>query len=100
MKAKKIGIIENPALSYLTEPEVPNAPELEERQRKFESPAYAEQKNPPRYVPPRSTEARSKRLQCLIQPSLFSKIKTIAGRRGVSVNDLIHSTLEELAERE
>jgi predicted HicB family RNase H-like nuclease len=45
-------------------------------------------------------EARSKRLQCLIQPSLYERVKEIASQRGVSLNDLIHTTLETLAESE
>jgi hypothetical protein len=48
----------------------------------------------------KQVEARSKRLQCLIQPSLYEKIRVMAGRRGVSLNDLIHTTLEALAESE
>jgi hypothetical protein len=45
-------------------------------------------------------EARSKRLQCLMQPSLYNKVKALASRRGISLNDLIHTTLETLVESE
>jgi predicted DNA binding CopG/RHH family protein len=45
-------------------------------------------------------EARNKRIQCLMQPSLYDKVKALASRRGISLNDLIHTTLETLVERE
>jgi predicted DNA binding CopG/RHH family protein len=39
-------------------------------------------------------EARSKRIQCLLQPSLYSRIKKKATSQEMSVNDYIHSVLE------
>lgn len=41
-------------------------------------------------------EARSKRMQILLQPSLFDKIQQKAESEGTSVNSLIHETLEGL----
>jgi hypothetical protein len=46
-------------------------------------------------VNPLYIEKKSKRLQLLIQPSLYSKIKARADREGRSVNELIHSILED-----
>lgn len=43
-----------------------------------------------------SREARSRRLQILLQPSLHKKLIRIAEDRGDSLNNLIHKTLEEL----
>ena len=40
-------------------------------------------------------ETRSKRLQLLIQPSLYDKLKTIAIVKGISINELIHNALDE-----
>ena len=40
-------------------------------------------------------ETKSKRLQLLIQPSLLDKLKRKAKAEGRSVNDLVHSILEE-----
>lgn len=40
-------------------------------------------------------ETKSKRLQLLMQPSLHLKLKTIASKQAISVNDLIHSILDE-----
>jgi predicted DNA binding CopG/RHH family protein len=39
-------------------------------------------------------ETKSRRLNLLVQPSVFNKIKAAAQRRGVSMNEFIHSLLE------
>lgn len=46
-------------------------------------------------VNPLYIEKRSKRLQLLVQPSLYDKVKTQAETEGCSVNDYIHRVLEE-----
>ena len=46
-------------------------------------------------VNPLYIEKRSKRLQLLVQPSLYDKVKTQAKTEGCSVNDYIHRVLEE-----
>ena len=46
-------------------------------------------------VNPFYIEKRSKRLQLLVQPSLLDKLKGKAKAEGRSVNDLVHSILEE-----
>jgi hypothetical protein len=42
----------------------------------------------------RFVETKSKRLNLLVQPSIYAKIKAVAERRGESVNEFIHSLLE------
>jgi predicted DNA binding CopG/RHH family protein len=42
----------------------------------------------------RYIETKSKRLNLLVQPSVFEKVKNTANKRGVSVNEFIHSLLE------
>lgn len=42
----------------------------------------------------RYVETKSKRLNLLVQPSIYAKIKAAADQRGESVNELIHSLLE------
>jgi len=39
-------------------------------------------------------EKKSRRLQLLLQPSLYEQIRAMASSQGVSVNELIHSILE------
>ena len=46
-------------------------------------------------VNPLYIEKRSKRLQLLVQPSLYDKVKAHAETEGCSVNDYIHRVLEE-----
>lgn len=51
-------------------------------------------------VNPLYIEKRSKRLQMLIQPSLYDKLKSKADREGYSVNDTLHKILEEALREE
>lgn len=46
-------------------------------------------------VNPLYVETKSRRLQLLVQPSLYEKMKTRATAEGFSVNELVHSILEE-----
>jgi len=43
-------------------------------------------------------ETKSRRLQLLLQPSLYEKIKAKADEESVSVNALVHSLLKEALE--
>lgn len=45
-------------------------------------------------------ETRSKRVQLLVQPSLLKKLKAKAKREGRSLNDLVHSVLEDAVKGE
>ena len=40
-------------------------------------------------------EAKSKRVNLLMQPSLHEKIKEAAKKEGLSFNEYVHKTLEE-----
>lgn len=70
----------NPALQFITAPEesvkTTDAPE-----------GY---KANPLYV-----ETKSRRLQLLVQPSLYERIKGRADAEGLSVNELVHTILED-----
>lgn len=48
---------------------------------------------------PATIETKSRRLQLLMQPSLYRNLKAIAEHKGISVNELVHSALDEYAER-
>ncbi len=85
--AKKKTFIEedNPALQFIStpkpaEPKKPRAADLPPEGYKFN----------PMYV-----ETKSRRLQLVLQPSLYEKVKATATAKGVSVNDYIHKLLEE-----
>ena len=71
----------NPAMSFISSP-------VEEQ------PTLA--KPPEGYkLNPLYLETKSRRLQLLIQPSLHNKIKARADREGKSINELVHSILED-----
>ena len=50
------------------------------------------------YIDPRYREARSARLQLLVQPSLKAKLKKKAKKEHKSINDLAHGILEKALE--
>ena len=85
MKKSFIDNIENPAEMFITQ-----ATETDTERRKRPPQGY---KFNPEYI-----ETRSKRVQLLMQPSLYKKLKARAKREKRSVNDLIHSILEGIVE--
>ena len=77
----------NPAMQFISTP----AEETAEREI-----APRTEDAPEGYkVNPLYIEKRSKRLQLLVQPSLYDKVKAQAETEGCSVNDYIHRVLEE-----
>lgn len=44
---------------------------------------------------PEYIETRSKRVQLLVQPSLYAEVQAISTQLGISVNDFIHRALKE-----
>ena len=92
---------ENPALMFISQPEPEAAPEKKTRtprkatSRTETSPLQAETIIPAaRPTPPRK-EFKSRRLQLLIQPSLYEAIKDRAEAEGLSVNEEIHNLLRQ-----
>ena len=58
--------------------------------------ATREEKIPDGYkLNPEYIEKRTRRVQIILQPSIYKAAKKIADKRKVSFNDLIHSLLEE-----
>lgn len=86
----------NPAMSFISQESIDRAegetPTTEETTAKAKRPAKAPEgyKLNPLYI-----ETKSERLQLLVQPSLKAKLKEKAKQEGTSVNDLVHSILEE-----
>ncbi|MEE3451603.1 MAG: hypothetical protein VZR27_13100 [Acutalibacteraceae bacterium] len=85
MKKSFIDSIENPAEVFISAPTAAK-PQGEQPPQGF--------KPNPEYI-----ETRSKRVQLLMQPSLYKQLKARAKREKRSLNDLVHSILEENAER-
>lgn len=72
----------NPALQFITTPESQDGPPE----------GY---KMNPLYI-----EKKTRRVQMLMQPSLYSKIKARADQEGRSFNQMVHSMLEAETEKE
>ena len=97
MAQKKKSFIDNPALQFISTAETETKPP-EEKTIAMPQPTG---KPPEGYkVNPLYIETKSKRLQLLVQPSLLDKLKGKAKAEGRSVNDLVHSILEEALKRE
>lgn len=96
---------ENPALMFISQAEEPQAAPEEtrvtrKRTRKAEAsplqaaPEIRAAATSGRPVPPRK-EYKSRRLQLLIQPSLYEEIRDRAEAEGLSVNEEIHNLLRQ-----
>ena len=83
----------------MAEPTPPPAPAPASTQEAPEATATLSPAPPPRALPKFGEDAKSRRLQLLMQPRLHDALKVEAGRQGRSVNDLIHGILEEYVRR-
>ena len=101
---------ENPALMFITPAEEPQAPapaepkqtrnRITRKSKAEDSPLQAAPEiraaatSGARTTPPRK-EYKSRRLQLLIQPSLYEEIRDRAEAEGLSVNEEIHNLLRQ-----
>lgn len=93
MAKKKTFIADNPALQFISTAEEP-AEDLEAARRK---PAEA----PKGYkLNPMFIEVKNRRLQLVLQPSLYDKVKSGAKAAGLSVNEYVHRILEDATREE
>ena len=76
----------NPAMQFITPQEEP--------EKATETPAKTTDAPEGYKVNPLYIETKSRRLQLLVQPSLYERIKEKADAQGQSVNELIHTILE------
>lgn len=76
--------LKNPAMSFISnpEPETPAEPKQET--------APSGYKKNPMYV-----ETKSRRVQLLMQPGLYEKVRARASGEGKSFNDYVHALLEK-----
>lgn len=89
---------DNPALQFISAAESGEA-----RQEERES---IPQKNPTRKLPsgykfnPLYVETKSRRLQLILQPSLYERVKAGAIAAGLSVNEYVHQILSNATREE
>lgn len=83
--AKKSFNIENPAEQFISKPIAHT-----------EQPVEASEEAPKGYkLNPKYIEKKDRRLQLLLQPSVYDAIKAKAESNGQSVNNFIHELLEK-----
>lgn len=86
---KKRATTESPAMMFITQPEELTPPAAETRTPSA-SPLQAER--PMRA--PQGREAKTRRLQLLLTPSLYESVKERAEAEGLSVNETISELLQ------
>lgn len=88
---------DNPALRFIS-----TAEETEEREQTAEAvPVPVPSKAPPGYKPnPLYVEIKSRRLQLVLKPSLYDRVKAGAKASGLSVNEYCHQILDEATREE
>lgn len=98
---------DNPALQFISGAADPEEPETEKDTGAAPTVNAAEDLEdlrrhaPEGYkVDPRLIEKRTHRLQVVLQPSLYKKVKAAAKAKKVSVNDYIHRLLEQAVKEE
>lgn len=82
----------NPSMNFISQMSITKADQQEATPQR--TPAGT--KAPEGYkVNPEYIEKKTKRVQLLIQPSLYSEAKTLSEELGISLNDLIHRAIHE-----
>ena len=95
--AQKKSFKDNPALQFISMPQT----QIEEKHIEEKKPeADTTEESVPMKLNPLYIETKSRRLQLLVQPSLHKKLKLHSTTLGISVNELVHSVLENYLERE
>ena len=92
---------ENPALSFITAPE-PKEP-TEQVQESVEVAVTAKTPNTPPAgykMNPMYVETKSRRLQLVLQPSLYERVKKAAQKESKSVNEYVHHILDQATPKE
>jgi len=89
---------DNPALQFISTVEPETMPE--KRELSIAQPKPAE-KPPEGYKRnPLFVETKSRRLQLVLQPSLYERVKTGAVAAGLSVNEYVHQILDNATREE
>jgi hypothetical protein len=90
--ATKKSFKTNPALSFISQESIDKV----EQPESSPSTAPARKKAPAGYKPnPEFIETKSKRVQILVQPSLYRDAKALSSELGISLNDFIHRAIQE-----
>ena len=91
----------NPALNFISEESIKAVEEAETSEKRPEEEAGKDLplKAPKGYkVNPMYIETKTKRMQLVVQPSLYDRIKEASKKAGLSVNEYCHRVLNEATE--
>lgn len=95
MSAQKKSFKGNPALNFITTTE--KEEQLEHEDSFIDTDAILKRiETPPTgyKIDPRFVETKSRRLQLVLQPSLYERVKKAAKDEGLSVNEYVHQILD------
>ena len=83
----------NPALQFISSAQEPD---------EYEPNSFTDTVRPPqpRSYPAPANEIKSRRVQLLIQPSLWKELEIIAARTGISNNEAVRTAIRAYVERE
>lgn len=96
-KSKSFKSDTNPAMSFISQESIDKVDGTEEGAT---TPTGGKKKAPEGYKPnPEYIETKSKRVQLLVQPSVYEAVKAKAKARGISTNEAINEALIEYTER-
>lgn len=96
-KSKSFKSDTNPAMSFISQESIEKVDGTEEGAT---TPTGGKKKAPEGYKPnPEYIETKSKRVQLLVQPSVYEAVKAKAKARGISTNEAINEALREYTER-
>ena len=86
----------SPAMSFISQESI----EKVDGKKKAPATPTSKKKPPEGYkLNPEYIETKSKRVQILVQPSVYEAVKKKAGAGGISVNEAINTALKEYVER-
>lgn len=89
----------NPALSFISQETIDKVDQTPEEatslQAKKSTPVPKGYKLNPQYI-----ETKSKRVQALIQPSVYKEAKKVSKKLGISMNDFINRAMKEASYNE
>lgn len=95
MSAQKKSFKVNPALNFITTPEQEEPTEQVQESVDVGVPAKIPNAPPAGYkMNPMYVETKSRRLQLVLQPSLYERVKKAAKDAGLSVNEYVHQILD------
>lgn len=96
-KSKSFKSDTNPAMSFISQESIDK---VDGKQEGATTPTGGKKMAPEGYKPnPEYIETKSKRVQLLVQPSVYEAVKAKAKANGISTNEAINEALREYTER-